>query len=447
MKKFIKSIAILLVLQCIISMTINVQAASSVQHLTQERSTEDSNSFVIEQNTEWNDKSVTGDVYIPLNVTLTTNGTTVIEGDVYIWGTLNNLSNLTVKGTVNCLYYKMGGITLSAGNYSYGILKSSGRLSAKSLNVRDNYLSRPIPYPKPEVTEAPTVKPTKTPATAAPTVKPTETPATTAPTVKPTKTPATETPATAAPATEAPATEAPTVKPTKTPATETPATEAPTVKPTKTPATEVPTVKPTKVPVTAKPTVKPATPKPTLKPTVKPTVKPTIKPAVKVSITKTTVSSIGNKVYTGKPITPSITVKYGRNTLKKGTDYTVSYKNNSKTGKATVTIKGKGKYTGTKTVSFKIVPKKVANLKASTKKVKTVTLAYKKDTGASGYEISYKTSKNGKYKVAGYTSKTSYTITKLNSKKTVYIRVRAYKTIDHKKVYGGYSTVKSIKVK
>jgi hypothetical protein len=42
--------------------------------------------------------------------------------------------------------------------------------------------------------------------------------------------------------------------------------------------------------------------------------------------------------------------------LKKGTDYTVPYKNNSKIGKATVTVTGEGKYEGTKTISFNIVP-------------------------------------------------------------------------------------------
>ena len=71
-------------------------------------------------------------------------------------------------------------------------------------------------------------------------------------------------------------------------------------------------------------------------------------------ISKATVSSIGNQAYTGKALKPSVTVKDGSATLKEGTDYTLSYKNNTKVGTATVTVTGKGSYTGTKTATFKI---------------------------------------------------------------------------------------------
>ena len=40
--------------------------------------------------------------------------------------------------------------------------------------------------------------------------------------------------------------------------------------------------------------------------------------------------------------------------MKKGVDYTVSYRNNAKPGTATLTVTGKGMYYGTKTVKFKI---------------------------------------------------------------------------------------------
>ena len=68
-----------------------------------------------------------------------------------------------------------------------------------------------------------------------------------------------------------------------------------------------------------------------------------------------TVSSIADQTYTGAAITPSVTVKSGSKTLTLNTDYTVSYSNNINVGKATVTIRGKGNYSGTKTVTFKIV--------------------------------------------------------------------------------------------
>lgn len=67
-----------------------------------------------------------------------------------------------------------------------------------------------------------------------------------------------------------------------------------------------------------------------------------------------TVSSIAAQTYTGKELTPSVTVKYDSTTLKNGTDYTITYSNNINPGTATVTITGKGYYTGTRKINFTI---------------------------------------------------------------------------------------------
>ena len=58
--------------------------------------------------------------------------------------------------------------------------------------------------------------------------------------------------------------------------------------------------------------------------------------------------------YTKKAIKPNVKVKSGKKTLKKNVDYTISYKNNKKKGKAKITIKGKNLYTGTRKTAFKI---------------------------------------------------------------------------------------------
>lgn len=58
--------------------------------------------------------------------------------------------------------------------------------------------------------------------------------------------------------------------------------------------------------------------------------------------------------YTGQAIKPTVTVKYNNKTLKKGTDYTLEYKNNINAGTATVTIKGKGNYKDTVKLTFTI---------------------------------------------------------------------------------------------
>jgi len=73
------------------------------------------------------------------------------------------------------------------------------------------------------------------------------------------------------------------------------------------------------------------------------------------SINSVTIASIPSQSYTGSAITPAITVTDGDNKLIKDTDYTVSYKDNTDVGEATVTIKGIGNYTGTTTATFNIV--------------------------------------------------------------------------------------------
>lgn len=73
------------------------------------------------------------------------------------------------------------------------------------------------------------------------------------------------------------------------------------------------------------------------------------------SISKAKVSVKGPVYYNGKAKKPKITVKIGTKTLRAGTDYSIKFSNNTKPGKAKVTITGKGRYKGTKTVYFKIL--------------------------------------------------------------------------------------------
>jgi len=60
--------------------------------------------------------------------------------------------------------------------------------------------------------------------------------------------------------------------------------------------------------------------------------------------------------YTGKTISPAVSVMLGTKKLVKGTDYTVSYTANKEVGKATITVTGKGNYKGTVKKYFNIKP-------------------------------------------------------------------------------------------
>ena len=166
-------------------------------------------------------------------------------------------------------------------------------------------------------------------------------------------------------------------------------------------------------------------------------------------ITKATVSGISTKAFTGKAITQNVTVKVGNTVLKNGTDYTVSYSNNKKVGKATVKITGKGKYGGVITKTFKINPAK-QEIQKLTAKSKAFFVDWAQKGSATGYEIQYAT--NSKFtsakKVTITNNKTDkITVSKLSGKKKYYVRVRSYTTVKGTKYYGAWSASKSVTTK
>ena len=147
-----------------------------------------------------------------------------------------------------------------------------------------------------------------------------------------------------------------------------------------------------------------------------------------------------------KKIASGITgVSYKDTKAVTGTTYTYTVRAVSYTwGKAVLSkydqtgVKGKAKLTAPTFTSVKTAGKN------------TVKATWKKVTGASGYRVYRSTSKNGKYTSAGLIKKGS-TVTfkdkKVSKGKTYYYKVRAYRTVNGKRVYGPYSTVKSVKAK
>ncbi|MEE0706318.1 MAG: fibronectin type III domain-containing protein, partial [Adlercreutzia sp.] len=153
------------------------------------------------------------------------------------------------------------------------------------------------------------------------------------------------------------------------------------------------------------------------------------------------------------------TVKVGGKTLKAGTDYAVSYKSNKAVGTATVTVTGKGAYTGSKSATFKINPKgtSVKGKVAAGKKsftVKWSKLSKANLKQATGYQIRYslkKTMKGAKVKTVKATSsagkKCALKVSKLKGGKKYYVQVRTYKKVGGKTYCSGWSKAKTVKVK
>lgn len=168
-----------------------------------------------------------------------------------------------------------------------------------------------------------------------------------------------------------------------------------------------------------------------------------IKGSLNIKLSKTTLA------YNGKTQIPSITVTYKGKKLS-NKYYTAKYTNNKNIGTATVTVSGKGTYKKCSgKATFKIVLRTgvISSLKAGKK---YITLNWKTIVGSTGYQIQYSTSKNfakaKTVKIAG-TKKYSAIIKKLTSKKTYYVRVRAYRTANRKTVYSAWSGSKMVVVK
>jgi len=147
----------------------------------------------------------------------------------------------------------------------------------------------------------------------------------------------------------------------------------------------------------------------------------------KISVSGASVT-VTAPTYTGKALKPVPVVKVGTTALKRDTDYQVSYKNNINAGKATLTIKGIGKYTGSKSITFTIKRRSVSKAKvtvpartysgkarqpAPTVKVGSVTLKQGRD-----FAVSYKNNKNAGKATITITGKKNYS-GKISAKFTI----------------------------
>ena len=188
----------------------------------------------------------------------------------------------------------------------------------------------------------------------------------------------------------------------------------------------------------------------------------TIKP-VKISTVTLKKSSLP---YSGSARTQSPTVQAKVNgelvTLTKGTktgstgDYYLTFSNNLNVGTATVTVTGKGNFTGSIKKTYKILPKG-SSIVSLTPASKAVTVKWKKQATKmskgyiTGYQIQFATDKNftknkKTFTVKGY-SITGKKASGLLAGKTYYVRIRTYKTVSGTNYYSDWATVKTVKTK
>lgn len=156
------------------------------------------------------------------------------------------------------------------------------------------------------------------------------------------------------------------------------------------------------------------------------------------------ISNIPNQIYQGYDVSPSVTVTNGGTVLTEGTDYTVSYQNNSGIGTATVNVFGAGIYDGyiNLTKTFNIVPDTVQNMQISKAGTNTVDLSWSPVSGADGYTVQI--FKNGKWVSVGNFVGTSAQISGLLPGSVNYVHIAAYASSNGKTFIGNYNT--SVKI-
>ena len=164
----------------------------------------------------------------------------------------------------------------------------------------------------------------------------------------------------------------------------------------------------------------------------------------KIDLSSSLVSEVSSKTYTGSAIEPSITVTLNNKTLKLNEDYTVTYSNNTSIGTAKITINGIGNYTGSKTITFKIIPKQVSDISLVKKTTDSLTFSWSKLDDINGYKIYKYNPTSNSYewlKTISDNSITSYTDKDLESASVYSYKIRGYKIIDGNDYHGNYSNV------
>ncbi len=182
-------------------------------------------------------------------------------------------------------------------------------------------------------------------------------------------------------------------------------------------------------------------------------------PAAKKKKPVFTCTKTVTKEYPGKAFTLSVKTDSDG----KATYHTSNKKVITVSGKGKVKIKGMGQATvtvktaatakykaGQVKITVKIIPGKVKGVSVSSPKARTFKIKWKKLAKTGGYQIQYARDKSFKKKVktarAG-AGKTVLTVKKLTRKKTYYVRIRAYKKVSGKTVYGKWSAKKKVKIK
>lgn len=147
--------------------------------------------------------------------------------------------------------------------------------------------------------------------------------------------------------------------------------------------------------------------------------------------------------YKATALKPKVKVNMGSKVLKNGTDYTVKYSNNEQVGTGTVTVTGKGAYSGTLKKKFKIVlfQPTITNI-SFVENEPACVINWTKNNYVDGYQLKYTSNENltgGKKITINGNSNNSYKLNIPTRGKKYYIQIRTFKNVNGKTKYGAWS--------
>ena len=167
------------------------------------------------------------------------------------------------------------------------------------------------------------------------------------------------------------------------------------------------------------------------------------KKTVDVARIKSVTVAKNSCVYDSNGIYPQPIVKdsNGR-VLRCGKDYTVKFSNNEEFGKAKVTVIFTGKYSGTKTITFQMIPGNVENFTVKSSTQTKLTLKWSPVEGVNGYRLYLYNAKSGKYEKLTdvKASQCSYTLSGLKAGQKYALAIKAFRVYNGQKIPSGQCT-------
>ena len=153
---------------------------------------------------------------------------------------------------------------------------------------------------------------------------------------------------------------------------------------------------------------------------------------------------VENKPYTGDVINVTPTVKYGSITLAQGEDKDYTFVTNPTTvkkgGDYTLTVTGKGNYTGTKEIPFNVYYSVPTNISCTNITATTATVTWKDDLAAK-WTVEYSTDKTFESVERIEVNESTATLASLSADQVYYVRVKAVYGIDQE---SDWSLVRSV---